>query len=478
MKNLDKTLKDIKNFNALPYDVISEFIESCNIKTLNFVENLGRVEPLLQNIEKKEHFIHMFNVYLLGRLFWENIFGEKHQSFDNLWKITALSHDIAYPIEAIESELKEFFTIYFHEGKTPQTLISKELLFSYENFNRNLIALIDKATEILDGPSDKKGILEDLILYNLYYYSDHAVISAFLTLLAYQKTNRGSNPFKSSIAILLHNLYQWKYFAFCEISEFLEDTKNNEIIKLKNGYSVSSMKKYKFLKEPPEFIKFIFERRFKSKLESNNLNQSFKDTIQSYKDNLQNLKIDICSGSDNSLKKLSFILSLSDFFQEWGRLSFKEKGLLSLGIRILKFENKNLELICPLVELGEKKYFFPDKQTSVSCWKELQKDGKLLKSSIFSEEISPDKKDFWEEARNEIRMHVDTYQVSNDITEIYKALIKNYILKVKEFVFKFTFKTKNSDIKGLYEFDKNTLQVKWLGISKNSTKYEEYSWPE
>jgi len=478
MRDLDKTLKDIKKFNALPYEAILDFIKSSNIKTLDFVENLGRVEPLLQNIEKKEHFIHMFNVYLLGSLLWEGIFGNYSQ-YDNLWKITALSHDIAYPIEAIESELKEFFTIYFHEGKTPQTLISKELLFSYENFNRNLIALIDKAAEILDGPEDKKGILEDLVLYNLYSRSDHAVISALLTLLAYQETSENTLPFKSSISILLHNLYQWKYYAFCEISEFLkvfDGTRNNEIIKLKNGYSGSSMKKYKFLKDPPKFIKFLFERRFKSKLEGNNLNKSFRKNIQSYKDNLQKLKIKIDSGSDNSLKKLSFILSLSDFFQEWGRLSFKEKGLLSLGIRILEFENKKLRLICPLVGLGKNKYFSPNVENSLSDWKGYSQE--LLNEGIFSQSVEVCKKDFWEEARDEIRMHVDTYQDSKNITEIHKALIKNYILKLKEFVFKFTFKTKDLNIKGLYEFDKNTLQVKWLGISKNSTKYEEYSWPE
>ncbi|RJP65214.1 MAG: hypothetical protein C4539_13400, partial [Ignavibacteriales bacterium] len=433
-----------------------------------------KIEPLLKHIGKKEHYIHMFNVHLIGRLLFREVFGynfDKDISEDQ-WTEIAYSHDLAYPIEAIEEELKAFLEVYFNKGNTPRIIISKELLYTYGNFLTNLPILINNSAEVMEiGESQltKSELLEDLVLSSLYNLTDHAVISALFVLHA----NNRVDKYTIAIPILLHNLHQWKYFAIRELHQIIENAQTSiEEVDAGGETQYSILQEYKF-------VNFIIEKRCKREVLNNR--NSIIAFLKSYKIALQSLQIKI-EKNTRPLVQLTFILAFSDFLHEWGRLIYQDKGIVSMGLRIKAIENNIIELICPYLdinnlyletsdsdylefilkhntELATKEVKLAPPKSSTKSWKNINKkieedifkykseknlfDDKLFKNKEQTREPNGDF--LWEEY-------------------IRSALYKLFIFKLREFTHKFLYNGGNMEFRGLYNFKKDLIKVRWNGI--------------
>lgn len=499
--NINETLEKMKTMQYDSINLVSEYIESLHdkVQTLKYVMNLEKVEPLLQAVGKKEHFIHMFNVYLLGKILWKIIFSDPIR--DGLWKEIAFSHDLAYPIEAIQEEIEEFFRVYFHPGKTPIISIPKTLFYSYGNFPEYFLKLICKASEHIKtggvGDFSSAEILEDLVLYNLYTRSDHAVISALFTLHA---NERRGYKYKKAIPILLHNLYQWKYFQLKEIKKVFNRKKN--VLKISHS-SFGDEDEYEFeIDKDYPFLIFIFERRLEKELKdvSKNNNEKeifkkFRKIVRNYQDNLLQLRIPISENSDkDKTAKYIFILSLADFLQEWGRFTFIDKGLASIGLRLSQIERNKIALAVPFLESND--YLQP---TNSPNWNIENAETWYLNSpqtfgpfqsfrDFVSKFVTKSKvinRTFYEKAiKDEIksrakRITLTTKTSDNHFSEAAMLAWLQSINKLWEYMYKFSLipSTKDKMKEGLFEYEGKLLTLEWKNIKHPTDNAENFKWP-
>lgn len=91
-------------------------------KNADFLEDVRKFEPLLKELGLRDHFIHSYNVFLLGyfiinkfRIDRKSILG-KHPlegsdfTTNLVWMLTATFHDAAYAVGKTDEWLNDFFT--------------------------------------------------------------------------------------------------------------------------------------------------------------------------------------------------------------------------------------------------------------------------------------------------------------------------------------------------------------------------------
>ena len=508
---LFKLVNSIHSFNCDPIDKIKEYIHNNreDIATVKYYEKLQSVEPLLQNIGTKDHYIHMFNVFLLGNILYKNLFNDDNNYKREIWREIALSHDLAYPIETIEEQLKSFFEVYFNRGKTPDLYISKSLYFCYSGFSKDLNNLIKNASKLISmvNEKDKKyntySILEDLVMYSLHERSDHAVLSALFTMHANKLKH---NKYMKAIPILLHNLYQWKYYTLEEFQKIrISKNKNKENAKRENliiDIEFNDSDNDDIIMEIAEnhkFTNFVYEKRFEKEITilyknlrkakkteveiKPNIEEKLRNLIEEYEDSLRNLQIKITPEEENPIKKYTFLLSLSDFIQEWGRFIGYKKGLISLGLRISKIEENVISLSCPYIR-KKKRIFNPDKGSTKMLWKclyldenddpKIDKDFLNLFEKTHLYKCDNIYKKIWKEIDQEIEDHIKQYRSWEKKEKFDKsmnyatlALTELLIKKYLEFQYKFLFNKIGGKNVGLFDFTKDFLQIEFEGLRYN-----------
>lgn len=343
-----------------PWEFITHFYEEMGNEKLipspEYLRALKGLEPILSETGRRNHYIHMFNVLLLGNVILDRLF--QNNELDNLqkyWLIIATSHDISYPLEAIEEELKTFMEKYFHIGSAPKMLFGKELYLSYGDF-LHYMNLIEEGYEMI-AKNNTKEIFEALFLYNLVERSDHAIISAFLTMKFIDKNYKNTikvnnieidkNNFLKVVGttICLHNLHNWKFHSLKDLYLFLKYVKDSGL----NGNIITKDKAREIAEKCGLFVFLYGKRKDKSKtiemldplrnfidLEFNY--EIFEDYILKYLVNpISNIKIDTIKLNNDltetdELKFLVFLLSLTDILQEWGREA-SWRGVKPLSIR-------------------------------------------------------------------------------------------------------------------------------------------------
>ncbi len=372
-------LQDLCNLKITAKDFLENFFENQNadkFPTTGYLETLKELEPLLQSMGKKDHYIHMFKTFLLGNLLLAEWITEKKRRdlYFKCWSLIAFSHDIGYPVEMMEEEIEEFFERYFHKKKIPKVLISRDLLWSYGNFAKYRL-LIQEGVEdlfrnsiIADIKSREKQakydaqLFMDIMEYNFRNKNDHAVISALFTMKCidvhwenklnlskqysdvvsklYRSTNNNSrkDDFLKfiSVPILLHNFYQWKYFYVEELGniQLKECFKGKEDTKLKDSCT--------------ELFAHIWDRRHYEIMSEKQINDDFDD----YKDTVTGLKIPSINlqplTRSENIRFLSFLLSITDFLQETGREQ-PSKISIPKGVYVTEIDGKGIKLRTPYV---------------------------------------------------------------------------------------------------------------------------------
>lgn len=336
-------LSNLHSLETDPVKYVEDFIErnKAEFPAISHLKSLQDLEPLFASLGKKEHFIHMFNCFLFMNTLADRFVPEFEADEQHARELTnvALSHDIGYPIELLEEEITTFLERFFHKNKSPRFLIGKELLYSYGNFLDYYRLLREGIKDVFDGDDDSVTIFEDILIYNFHKRTDHALVSALFTMHfmdAETLPERERTLTKVGTAIVLHNFYQWKYHYLDE----LEDIKTDDcVIESDDGSSLQ-------IKIGYNLFVHLWDKRF-SRIDKK---EKLKSDFSTYKEKCSRLKIifnKISFDTDkNTIKAYSLFLSLADFFQEWGRLLYVDKGPASIGILVSKIN-----------DVGEKKRF-------------------------------------------------------------------------------------------------------------------------
>lgn len=164
----------------------------------------------------RDHFIHSFHVFLIGLLIWpiikkniDNNGFEAEKKFLKFWFLTALWHDISYPITTTSKWINDVLkgligqksdvrSFYIHTDIFGVGSYHKALLYIANNMNWDTKLMINKLTERL----------------NKKEYCDHGLLSAILLIGKLIKKEINNNIlekyFNVFIAIAIHDNF-WQY---------------------------------------------------------------------------------------------------------------------------------------------------------------------------------------------------------------------------------------------------------------------------
>jgi hypothetical protein len=216
----------------------------------NSFQNFKDFEQVLKSIRGyRDHFVHPFQVFLLGSLIIEKHYGlffdltrsnlrnaETDLSFS--WLLASTFHDFCYPIQGFNDFTQKFFPKFLGTNAINVELDLKNLLTDGESLTYldQLVSLFsynkrsEKTGWIFANNCNVDHKLQKLFLNQIITWKDHGVLSA-LTLLKkiqkeeyvkknkrkYNKTTFSTDVFPASLAIALHNTA-----IYCKDSEICE----------------------------------------------------------------------------------------------------------------------------------------------------------------------------------------------------------------------------------------------------------------
>jgi len=228
-------LRELELIKVTPYDYLGRVFDPRRHRLLpvvRYTRNLGDIEPLLRRAGKREHYLHMFNTYLIGNSiitkmvqFPEHDGQYSSRYIQSMWAQVALAHDIGYPLQEVSKEMEAFLSVYFEKGQVPSFLCAWEFFYGYGKF-REYRQTLSKGLELLwPKDDDTRHLLDGLIDRNLMLYRDHAVESALLAMAELDRsftirtsarpevwpTGAGEALLVVGLAIMLHNLPHWRH---------------------------------------------------------------------------------------------------------------------------------------------------------------------------------------------------------------------------------------------------------------------------
>ena len=192
-----------------------------------------RVENILQRDEVyREHFVHQFQVFLIGAYILDYIypevaekFEEKHEcKIENVWLAASTFHDFSYGLQNFDTWLMQFFEDILRV-KNKQTKDNLNLL----NLDAAMIreALFDQITKIIDHLYNnlKKNGKENI---TRFFYEkavrdrNHGVLSAISLLKIHEEIDEKEPEIKekgileAAVAIACHDEDIWEALCGCQ----------------------------------------------------------------------------------------------------------------------------------------------------------------------------------------------------------------------------------------------------------------------
>lgn len=236
---------DVKNSDDED-EIVLKYLEKLWLKkygkrlSVKVFSNFKDFEPILRNIRGyRDHFIHPFQVFLLGSLVIDrnyDLFTRMIQArMPNIeidtpefaWLLASTFHDIGYPIQMFKDFTGKFFSDFLHTEKVGVVVDFKNVLLDGETLN-----FVDQLASLYDFCNSDEGSeqwifnsrcvintkIRERLLKSLVNDQNHGVLSS-LTLLKkiaqedFAKNNveyiRGrfsTDVFPASLAIALHDL--------------------------------------------------------------------------------------------------------------------------------------------------------------------------------------------------------------------------------------------------------------------------------
>ncbi|MFT5700283.1 MAG: hypothetical protein ACI8ZB_003155 [Desulforhopalus sp.] len=192
------------------------------------LESFENFERFLRAAGKRDHFVHQFEVFLLGWSILSHYFSFNNDVSDikdkfNWWFITSMSHDIGYPVSSFEQIIKRLAELYDNENTQLLGEILKETKDKFcklKEEHDNLINTADEVLVIIKQALDKldiKGEEQNKLISKLTKALDHGYFSALLLFDSMVKAEK-NNSFNDELyslwtagAISLHNLCHVNY---------------------------------------------------------------------------------------------------------------------------------------------------------------------------------------------------------------------------------------------------------------------------
>jgi hypothetical protein len=249
MDNFDAIIKDriesLRNKNDIRYYFkLSEYFSKleplklkekygCVLDSINYLwissdkdssifKNAQDFEPILQNIlGYRDHFIHSFNVFLLGYYIINRLkeinpdFNFKTNNYNLTWMLASTFHDVAYPIETMDDWLNQLLEKFLGIRPNFYHNIMQLLPLSYGYFLQMISSqhksphplTLKESLEEIDFPLFHKinaGLIE----------KNHGVLGALMLahLLATKENKNGDawdfliNNLPACHAVCMHNL--------------------------------------------------------------------------------------------------------------------------------------------------------------------------------------------------------------------------------------------------------------------------------
>ncbi len=194
-------------------------------------------EIFLKEFGYREHFLHQFQVFLLGAYIIDNLYNVRKDSFDEfkslygvsieiVWLAASTYHDFNYSTQKYGSWLEEYLIgVMRFENRIVKEELSKlnlDLAIIRENYLSTceivILKLINKYKDISE---DEKNKLCQFLYENIAQKRNHALISG-ITLLKIYNASRKKNKIskkgieQAALGILLHDERIWEYFCGCK----------------------------------------------------------------------------------------------------------------------------------------------------------------------------------------------------------------------------------------------------------------------
>ncbi len=193
-----------------------------------------RAENILQRDKKyREHFVHQFQVFLIGSYILDSIYNDVAKKFEELhgckiedvWLAASTFHDFSYGLQKFDIWLMEFFEEILRI-KSRQTKRDLNLL----NLDAAMIreALIDQIEKIVNhlGNYTKKKNYENVLLKFFYEKAvrdrNHGVLSAITLLKIFEEAKNKNNKIKetgiieAATAVACHDEDIWEALSGCQ----------------------------------------------------------------------------------------------------------------------------------------------------------------------------------------------------------------------------------------------------------------------
>ncbi len=117
-------------------------------ETAKLFDSFNKIEPVLKSIPRyRDHFVHPFQVFLMGSLVIDanySLFHKLHDqrfgkcqadSLDFSWLVCSTFHDIGYPVQLYEAFSKKFFSDFLQTEDSPVLIQTEKILFAEGNLN-------------------------------------------------------------------------------------------------------------------------------------------------------------------------------------------------------------------------------------------------------------------------------------------------------------------------------------------------------
>ena len=232
---LVKLASGYRELTGSDYDIAEKFITRLwkQYLGLNYPKIQRRIENILQRDEKyREHFIHQFQVFLIGSYILDTLYPEISKKFNKnfnckieiIWLAASTFHDFSYGLQNFDKWLIEFFEDIL-KVKNKQTKENLNLL----NLDAAMIreALFDNIEKITNQlKSDWKNNEKEKLI-NFFYEKavidrNHSVLSAISLIKLYDdpesesRTINENGILQAALGILAHDEDIWEAICGCQ----------------------------------------------------------------------------------------------------------------------------------------------------------------------------------------------------------------------------------------------------------------------
>jgi len=235
----DKLIKLANSYRkeSLPdFEIASNYITDLwgNYLGLKYPSIQKRAENILQrNKNYREHFVHQFQVFLIGAYILDSVYDEVAAKFEennnckieDVWLAASTFHDFSYGLQKFDTWLMEFFEdilrIKNNQTKKDLNLLNLDAAMIRETLYDQIKKIVNK----IDSYSKKENSIDTS---TRFFYEkavrdrNHGVLSAITLLKLFEESEESDNKIKeqgiieAATAIACHDEDIWEALSGCQ----------------------------------------------------------------------------------------------------------------------------------------------------------------------------------------------------------------------------------------------------------------------